>query len=259
MGNNRTADTSQAASDKEPWAQTARQSKGSGRYPVCTQNRNSLGRLATRNGVWVRDDLLAAIERLGTGWRLAKVARSLADQAPGSRANRLVTFSRRQRFGAGGFGGEKTGPNPTDRAKAGTKHHIITDAQGLPLATTLTAANAHDSTQLLTLVDAIPPIRGIRGRPRRRPDQLYADRGYDSDPHRQALRQRSIQPLIARRYTEHGSGLGIYRWVVERTLSWLHQFRRLRVRFERYAHIHQAFLSIGCSLICLRFLKHSFC
>lgn len=108
-------------------------------------------------------------------------------------------------------------------------------------------------------MDAIPPVRGKRGRPRRRPDQVYADRGYDSQPHRNALRERSIEPRIARRNTEHGSGLGVYRWVVERTLSWLHQFRRLRIRFERRACIHQAFLSIGCALICWRWLQKSFC
>jgi transposase len=136
---------------------------------------------------------------------------------------------------------------------------VITDAQGIPLAARLTAANASDITQLLPVVEAIPAVRGRRGRPRRRPKQLYADRGYDSDLHRQALRDRSIRPWIARRRRAHGSGLGVYRWVVERTLSWLHQFRRLRIRFERRASLHQAFLSIGCSLICLRFLKYSFC
>ena len=65
--------------------------------------------------------------------------------------------------------GGETGPNPTDRRKPGSKHHLITDAQGIPLATTLTGANRHDLTQLLPLVEAIPPIRGQRGRPRRRP------------------------------------------------------------------------------------------
>ena len=72
-------------------------------------------------------------------------------------------------------------------------------------------------------------------------------------------RNRNIQPLIAKRNTDHGSGLGIYRWVVERTNSWLHQFRRLRVRYERRAEIHQAFLTLGCAVICYRFLKASFC
>lgn len=128
------------------------------------------------------------------------------------------------------------------------------DAKGIPLAVTLTGANVNDVTQLIPLVEAIPPVRGKRGRPRRRPDKLQADRGYDSQPHRNALRALDIQPVIAKRNTEHGSGLGIHRWVVERSLSWLHQFRRLRIRYERRPEIHEAFLSIGCALICWRFL-----
>ena len=135
---------------------------------------------------------------------------------------------------------------------------MITDANGVPLAAILTGANRHDVTQLLPLVDAVPPVRGKRGRPRRRPHRLYADRAYDSREHRQALRSRHIAPVIARRGVAHGSGLGVYRWVVERTLAWLHQFRRLRVRYERRDDIHEAFLAIGCSLICFRRLP-SFC
>lgn len=135
---------------------------------------------------------------------------------------------------------------------------MITDAHGTPLAAILTGANRHDVTQLLPLVDAVPPVRGKRGRPRRRPQRLYADRAYDSREHRELLRWRHIRPVIAKRGTGHGSGLGVYRWVVERTLAWLRQFRRLRVRYERRDDIHEAFLSIGCSLICLRRLS-SFC
>ena len=157
------------------------------------------------------------------------------------------------------FGGEKTGPSPVDRRKLGSKHHLITDANGIPLACLLTGANAHDVTQLLPLVEAIPAIRGVVGRPPRRPAVLLADRGYDSQAHRLALRTLGIRPLIARRKTAHGSGLGSQRWVVERTLSWLHQHRRLRIRYERQAEIHQAFLSLACSLICLRALRGSFC
>lgn len=123
----------------------------------------------------------------------------------------------------------------------------------------MTAANANDVTQLLLLIDAIPSVGGKPGAPKRRPERAYADRAYDSEPHREALRQRGIEPFLAKRYTEHGSGLGVYRWVVERTSSWLHQFRRLRVRYERRADIHQAFLTLGCIRICHRFLKNSFC
>jgi transposase len=146
-----------------------------------------------------------------------------------------------------------------DRGKPGTKHHLITDAHGIPLACLLTAANRPDVTQLLPLLDAIPAIGGKRGRPRRRPKSLPADRGYDSQPLRRLLRARGIRPLIAKRNTPHGSGLGSQRWAVERTLAWLHQYRRLRIRYERRADIHQALLDLACSLICYRQLPSPFC
>jgi transposase len=115
------------------------------------------------------------------------------------------------------------------RRKLGSKHHVITEAQGMPLAVILTGANTHDVTQLVPLVEAIPPVRGKRGRPRPKPERVYGDRAYDSEPHRDCLRVRGITPVLAKRGRPHGSGLGAYRWVVERTLSWLHQFRRLRM------------------------------
>jgi transposase len=145
--------------------------------------------------------------------------------------------------------GKKSGPNPTDRAKPGSKHHVITDAGGVPFACILTGAQVHDTTQLLPLVDAIPPIKKDLGRPRKRPLRVQGDRAYGSAANVKGLRDRGIQAVLAFRNTEHGSGLGIHRWVVERTISWLHQYRRLRVRFERRADIHEAFLWIACSLI----------
>jgi len=122
----------------------------------------------------------------------------------------------------------------------------------LPLAFTLTAGNRNDITQLLALLDAIKPVHGKRGRPRKRPSQLLADRGYDSDRHRRELWRRGIKPQIARRETEHGSGLGVYRWVIERSFSWLHQFRRLRTRYERDPSMHEAFMHLACAIICWR-------
>lgn len=141
----------------------------------------------------------------------------------------------------------------------GSKHHLITDANGVPLAGILTGANRHDVTQLLPLMEAIPPIAGKPGRPLQRPQSLCADRAYDSWPHRMMLSCYGTEPVIAQRNTEHGSGLGIFRWVVERTLSWLHQYRRLRIRYERRADIHEAFLTVGCVLICWNMLNHGFC
>jgi transposase len=119
----------------------------------------------------------------------------------------------------------------------------------------LTGGHRNDVTQLLPLLDAIPPIRGLRGRPRRRPGKVYADRGYHHDTYRRLLRARGITPVIARRGTAHGSGLGRLRWVVERTFAWLHAFRRLRTRYQRRADTHQAMLSLACSIICLRKLR----
>lgn len=151
--------------------------------------------------------------------------------------------------------GALTGPSPVDRGRPGSKHHLIVDAHGIPLLATLTAANRNDVTQLLPLVDGIAPVAGKVGRPRQRPEKVIADRGYDSDKHRRELWARGIKPVIARRKTEHGSGLGRWRWVVERTFSWLHQFRRLLIRWDRDPLIHIAFLTLGCAAICWRQLN----
>jgi IS5 family transposase len=83
--------------------------------------------------------------------------------------------------------------------RQGSKDHLLTDADGVSLACMLTAANVNDMTQLLVLVQAVPPVRGRPGRPRRRPDRVVGDRGYDSERHRRALRARGILPELAHR------------------------------------------------------------
>jgi transposase len=123
----------------------------------------------------------------------------------------------------------------------------------------LTGGNRHDITQLIPLVDRVPPVRGRVGRPRRRPERLLADRGYDYDSYRRQLCERGIKPVIARRKTENGSGLGHDRWVVERTFAWLHQRKRLLVRYDRTAEVHESFLDLACCLICWRRLQNSLC
>lgn len=149
----------------------------------------------------------------------------------------------------GCFWGAQTGPNPTDRGKAGSKHHLITDGEGTPLAVEVTAANRHDVTMLLPLVDAVPAIGGRVGRPRRRPARVLADKGYDSNRHREALKTRGIRPEIPRRGVTEPLPLGGERWVVERTVAWLRNHRRLKVRYERREDIHHAFLVLAC--ICI--------
>ena len=84
---------------------------------------------------------------------------------------------------------------------------------------------------------------------------MLGDRGYDAAAIRHGLRARGILPLVAKRRTTHGSGLGRWRWVVERTFAWLNEFRRLRVRYDKRADIHEAFLSLGCVMICWHALR----
>ncbi|CAM5667906.1 hypothetical protein SGLAM104S_06765 [Streptomyces glaucescens] len=118
----------------------------------------------------------------------------------------------------------------------------------------LTGGNHNDVTQLLPLLDKIPAVAGVVGRPRR-PDMLFADRGYDHDKYRRLLRERGSRPVIAERGQPHGTGPGTFRWVVERTISWLHGFRRLRIRWERRDDIHEAFLGLPVCLITHRHVR----
>lgn len=106
----------------------------------------------------------------------------------------------------------------------------MVDRRGVPLAVVLTGANRHDSKVLAAAVDAIEPVRGRRGPPRRRPDKLHADKAYDHGFCRRELRSRNIVPRIARRGVESSAHLGEHRWVVERTFAWINQFRRLVIR-----------------------------
>ena len=188
-----------------------------------------------RNGVWVRLHALLLSELNG------------AERIDWDRA--LIDAS----FAKAPEGGEDTGPNPTDRGKSGSKHHVMTDANGIPLSATVTAANVNDVTEALHVLVNMPPVGGKPGPERQKPDELQGDRGYDSQPLRQFLRWLGIKPTLAARNTEHGSGLGVFRWFVERTISWLHSFGRLRRRLDRLTDIQDAFLQLACDIICLRF------
>ena len=132
------------------------------------------------------------------------------------------------------------------------------DRQGIPLAVALTAANVHDSRVLAPLLDAVEPIRaGRRGRPRRRPAKLHADKGYAYRRCRDECVRRGVKHRIARKGVEAKNGLGKHRWPVERTLAWLARHRRLTVRYERLAQLHAAFLDLACALICWSYVRRS--
>jgi len=258
MGINRTAITAtKATAQAIPGTQAHCKPAGAHGNPICAAKRCAVEHDAPGNGLRFGDELLAQVACLAAPRCMATHTRSATEQAARGRQTGLLTCHRGQLLGTRCAWGKKTGPNPTDRRKAGSKHHIITEANGVPLNVIVTGANHHDVTQLLPLVDGISPIRGKPGRARRRPRCVQGDRAYDSQPHRKALASRGIRSLLARRNTEHGSGLGKTRWVVERTLAWLHHFRRLKIRYERLPNIHEAFLSIGCTLICWNFLKNA--
>jgi transposase len=148
--------------------------------------------------------------------------------------------------------GGKTGPNPTDRRKKGSKHHLIVDARGVPLVAQVTAANVNDITQLDPLVDALPAVRSRRGRPRRRPPRrsglrlAAASRSPVGTRDRAGARQTADAPRQrARRLPMDGRAH-------DRVAP---SFRRLTVRYERRADVHQACLTLGCVLICWNYLK----
>ena len=157
------------------------------------------------------------------------------------------------------MGGEEAGANPVDRGRPGTKRHLVVDRNGVPLAVLVSAANVHDSTMFEPLLDAIPPVQGPWGRPRKRPAKLHADKGYDVRRCRAYLRRYGIACRIARRGVESTERLGRVRWVVERTLAWLNRFRRLTVRYERRCDLHVAFVTLVCCLICWRAVQRGGC
>jgi transposase len=153
-------------------------------------------------------------------------------------------------------GGEKTGPSPVDRRKTGSKHTLMVDRHGVPLAIHTTGANTSDQTQLMPLIVNFPQIGGKPGRPKQLPDVAYADRGYDNGSTRALLRWLGVEPMIAKRRTPHGSGLGKVRWVVERTISWLKGLRRMRIRYDRLMVIQEAWNTLAAAAICFRILCH---
>ena len=149
-------------------------------------------------------------------------------------------------------GGEETGPSPVDRRKKGSKHTLMVDRNGVPLAIHTAPANESDHNEIIPIVLDFPRVGGTPGRPKEHPDDVYADRGYDSESTRALLRWLGAEPHIAKRNTPHGSGLGKIRWVVERTIAWLKGLRRMRVRYDRLKVIQEAWNTLAAAVICFR-------
>lgn len=202
----------------------------------------------------MRHDLLETTARLAARRHLEQTASTIVRATQLCRSDRLVAGLRGRFQRSRPKRGDSTGPNPTDRGKAGTKHPLATDRTGIPLVVQLAAANQNETTLFPAMIDALPTLARKRGRPKWKPDKVHADKGYDSHKNRAYLESLNIKPRIARRGIESSEKLGKHRWVVERTFAWLHRFRRLRIRYERSDEIHKAFLLLGCALICCKAL-----
>ena len=136
---------------------------------------------------------------------------------------------------------------------------VLVDGQGIPLGVHLSPANINEVALAEATLAQVAVPRAGAGRPRRNPERIVADRGYDSFGLWDRLKRRGID-LIAPHLTtrthrfQDGRGLRRYRrrWIVERTNAWLHNFRRLVTRYERHVEHYRAFLHAACMLITLR-------
>lgn len=148
-------------------------------------------------------------------------------------------------------GGELTGPNPTDRAKRGTKYHIAVDGNGVPVACAATAANVNDTLLFERLfLAAFAAMARIR--------KVFADKGYDAEHHRDLCRRFGVEPYIHKRGQPRGSGLGKRRWPVERSNSWVLENRRLALRYDRLGYIIQSLLQTACVFLVAKRLTREF-
>ena len=147
------------------------------------------------------------------------------------------------------WAGKKTGPNPTDRAKSGTKRHVLTDGGGVPIGLAITAANTPDKTALAELLD----VRVLRP-PAHTEQHLCLDKGYFGQPSRTIARRCGYRPHIRCRNEEHHrcrQGHRARRWVVEAAHSWTNRARRLLVRWEKKVENYLAFVHLQFAYIAL--------
>ena len=135
--------------------------------------------------------------------------------------------------------GDLTGPNPTDRAKRGTKYHIAVTGDGIPVACAATAANVNDTLVFERLfLSAFAVMARIA--------TVFADKGYDAESNRALCRSFGAEPCIHKRRQPSGSGLGQKRWPVERSNAWVLENKRLALRYDRLDFVIQSLLQAAC-------------
>ena len=136
---------------------------------------------------------------------------------------------------------------------------VVVDGQGIPIGSTLASASPAEVKLAEETLEKVNVPRSGRGRPRKRPLRLIADKGYDSDPLRKRLKELKIDLIVPHRKNrkkpkqQDGRKLRRYRkrWKIERTFSWLSNFRRLIVRHERLIEVYSAFFHLACIMLVL--------
>ena len=134
---------------------------------------------------------------------------------------------------------------------------MLTDGDDVPLVVRTTPANVNDEVMLPPLLAALPAVQGPRGRPRRKPGMIFGDRAYGTAAMIAFVVSLGIGCFLARRNSqEHGSGLGQFRYVVERSLANFSQFKRIAMCHERTPEHWQAMNEIAaCCLVATRLKK----
>ena len=155
--------------------------------------------------------------------------------------------------------GAHTGRNPTDRGKKGCKRHVLTDANGVPLVVQTGPANQRDDSKLEDLLEAFPVLtdgdeaRTVHVQPR----ELLGDRGYGFAYLIAVVLLYGIMSRLSPRGKDkpHGSGLGVQRYVVERTMSWWTHFRRINFCYERKGEHFQGLHELAAGVLCANKLR----
>jgi len=153
------------------------------------------------------------------------------------------------------LGGEKTGPNPTDRGKSGVKRSVLTEGHGVPIGVAVYGANRHDMKLGGPTIESILVERPEPSEAQ--PQGMCLDKGYDYEDVRATLDEFGFTAHIRAcgeeaRAIKTEAGFKARRWVVERAHSWMNRFRRLLVRWDKKPQNYLAFLHFACGLIAFR-------
>jgi transposase len=200
------------------------------------------------NDIPLSYNLLASAQAMVGGRTLGTCVGSIAAQVGSSRAHQAHRIDRRRHVFLGKKRGDLVGKT---KRGTGTKTMVLIDAKGLPLAATIASASPHE----VTLIEPLLDKQLLRRRVRR----LIYDQAADSDPLRERLKRRGIELICPHRCnrikppTQDGRKLRRYarRWKVERSISWLQNFRRLVTRYEHYSHLFYGFVQLACLVIVL--------